>query len=139
MAFVSRNVGILAACLAAGRPTITTDLVHTTDIPRSIQNMGNPCATEAGEKARETPEPVSISIDILDEDHSLRLAMRRLAADNRLRATLGRNARELWEERFRVERMVSAYSHVIEAASAAPLPRTVDSSGVARSPRHRRD
>ena len=39
--------------------------------------------------------PCAVAIDILDEDHSLRLAMRRLGTDPALRATLGAAARAL--------------------------------------------
>jgi hypothetical protein len=54
-----------------------------------------------------------VSIDILDEDHSLKLAMRRLATDSRLRAMLGANAQALWARRFSLEGMVAAYLRVI--------------------------
>jgi hypothetical protein len=63
-----------------------------------------------------------VSIDILDEDHSLRLAMRRLATDARLRTALGQSARMLWMERFTLDRMASGYREAIEAACAAPFP-----------------
>jgi glycosyltransferase involved in cell wall biosynthesis len=109
-------------CLAAGRATIATDLVHTADMP-----MLDPRNWSAD------AEPIGVSIDILDEDHSLKLAMRRLAADAPMREMLGRNARRLWSERFRLEQMASRYRGVIDLAlSSAPL----HSSGVARLPRH---
>ena len=91
-------------CLAAGKPTISTDLVHTIDVPTLDPRDWS---TLAG------PKPVGVSIDILDEDHSLKLAIRRLAADERLRASLGANARTLWSEEFRLERMAAAYLEVI--------------------------
>jgi len=112
-------------CLAAGRPTIITDLIHTVDIPaldpRSWTLLHAP-SISADEIMPGPAEPACVSVDILDEDHSLVLAMRRLAADHRLRATLGQSARKLWLERFTLERMVSGYRDAIEAACAAPLP-----------------
>jgi hypothetical protein len=63
-----------------------------------------------------------VSIDILDEDHSLELAMLRLATDARLRAALGRAASALWARRFTLDRMVEEYGDALEAALAAPLP-----------------
>ena len=82
-------------CLAAGKPTISTDLVHTADVP--TLDPRNWSVLDARLKSRPTeqklpteelltePEPhaepigpVGVSIDILDEDHSLKLAMRRL-------------------------------------------------------------
>ncbi|MSO62577.1 MAG: glycosyltransferase [Acidobacteria bacterium] len=111
-------------CLASGRPTITTDLVHTVDIPALDPRTWT---------TRQPSEPVSVSIDILDEDHSLKLAMRRLATDHRLRAALGRSAHDLWERRFRIENMVSRYRDVIDAACAARPP---DAAARAHLPAH---
>ena len=100
-------------CLAAGRPTISTDLVHTVDIPtldpRNWSVLASPNAGTSKDKRdlESETKPVGVSIDILDEDHSLTLAMRRLATDEGLRARLGANARELWQRRFRLEAMAA--------------------------------
>jgi hypothetical protein len=126
-------------CLAAGRPTVITDLVHTVDIPaldpRTWTLLHAPQPRSVSEKHEHAPsiDPVCVSIDIVDEDHSLRLAMRRLATDARLRAALGRRARGLWMERFTLERMVIGYRHAIETACAVPLP---DTAVRARWPGH---
>ena len=62
----------LAALPAAGTPTVTIDLVHMADVP----------ALDPRTWLRRRPGlPCTVAIDILDEDHSLRLAMRRLATD----------------------------------------------------------
>ncbi len=100
-------------CLAAGRPTVTTDLVHTVNVPTLDARDGSLLGSG---------DPVGISVDILDEGHSLRLAMRTLAEDAELRHTLGTNARELWASRFRLEQMVESYRRVIDLAAAAPFP-----------------
>ena len=100
-------------CLAAGRPTVTTDLVHTVDIPAIDARDGSLLGSG---------DPVGASVDILDERHSLSLALRRLAQDSQLRETLGRNARELWNTRFRLEQMIESYRRVIDIAVSAPLP-----------------
>jgi glycosyltransferase involved in cell wall biosynthesis len=124
-------------CLAAGRPTIVTDLVHTVDVPAldprdwSVLHAPTVAADEAAWSS--TPEPACISIDILNENHSLRLAMRRLATDPRLRAALARGARNVWSERFTLERMVSGYLGAIERARTAPGP---DAEALARLPPH---
>jgi glycosyltransferase involved in cell wall biosynthesis len=103
-------------CLAAGRATISTDLVHTVDIPtldpRSWSLMGGEVSSH---------RPVGIGIDILDEDHSLKLALRRLATDDKLRSTLGLNARQLWAERFRLHQMAAGYERVIAHALRSPI------------------
>ena len=97
-------------CLAAGKPTISTDLVHTVDVP--TLDPRNWSVLHTGEDER----PIGVSIDILDEDHSLKAAMRRLAADATLRAALGANALELWRSRFTLDAMATGYQHAIEAA-----------------------
>ena len=67
--------------------------------------------------------PVCVAIDILDEDHSLRLAMRRLAADAALRDELGRAAREWWAREQSIEAMADDYERVMREAASRPDPR----------------
>jgi hypothetical protein len=75
------------------------------------------------------PRPVGVSIDVLDEDHSLKLAIRRLAADDGLRAALGAAAWALWADRFSLARMVDGYRRAIGLALDAPAAaRTVDAA-----------
>jgi glycosyltransferase involved in cell wall biosynthesis len=101
-------------CLAAGKPTISTDLVHTTDIP-ALDPRDWSVLRETGDD-----EPVGVSIDIVDEDHSLGIAVARLAADAALRRRLGAGARTLWQRRFRLDDMVHAYVSVIKETIAKP-------------------
>lgn len=113
-------------CLAAERPTVVTDLAHTSDVaaydPRSWTVMHAPAERqdEAGWPIRN--EPACVALDILDEEHSLRLAMQRLAVDGPLRARLGREAGALWSRRFTLDRMVAGYRNLIDAALATPPP-----------------
>jgi glycosyltransferase involved in cell wall biosynthesis len=51
-------------------------------------------------------DPVTVAIDILDEDHSLRLAMRRLATDPGLRKSLGHAGQLYWEREHSVRSML---------------------------------
>jgi glycosyltransferase involved in cell wall biosynthesis len=101
--------------LGAGRPTITIDLAHMADVPaldpRTWSVTGAPDSL-----------PITVSIDIVDEDHSLRLAMRRLATDSELRARLGRAAAAYWEREHSMPRMLEDYRRVLARASAAPPP-----------------
>ncbi len=102
-------------CLAAGRPSIVTELAHAADVPaldpRTWTALG---AT--------TSPPVSVAIDVLDEDHSLRLAMRRLAADPVLRDTLGAAARAYWARQHSQEGMFEDYRRILPLAAATPAP-----------------
>jgi glycosyltransferase involved in cell wall biosynthesis len=154
-------------CLAAGKPTISTDLVHTVDIPtldprnwsvlaglsavarqdrassgetrRSLGEGGKTSTTEDGHLKASTATseaaPVGVSIDILDEDHSLKLAIRRLAMDAKLRVMLGSNARGLWSERFRLESMVAGYHRVVAQLLQTPA---ADAAGLKMLPLHLR-
>jgi hypothetical protein len=154
-------------CLAAGKPTISTDLVHTVDIPtldprnwsvlaglsavarqdrassgetrRSLGKGGKASTTGDGELEASTATTeaaaVGVSIDILDEGHSLMLAIRRLATDEKLRVMLGSNARALWSERFRLEDMVAGYQRVVARLLQAP---PADANGLKTLPLHLR-
>ena len=97
--------------LAAGRPSIVMDLAQTVDVP-SIDPR-----TWAGSN-----EPVVVAVDILDEDHSLRLAMRRLAQDRALRQSLGDAARRHWLREHSPEAMLSDYERLIAETAARPTP-----------------
>jgi hypothetical protein len=172
--------------LAAGRPTVITDLAHLAHVPsldprtwriRSGSGMRNAGSAHLEERAgirdpgsgiRESgystlgmrgpgfgtrdsglgtrpphpdtitrgtpsdpasriPHPdtitaVTVAIDILDEDHSLRLAMRRLAIDAALRAELGAAGRRYWAEEHSMPRMVEDYRRALATAAARPSP-----------------
>lgn len=136
-------------CMAAGKPTIFTDLAHTVDVasldPRNWSVLaglkagtatdvaGNTSDT-SGDRRGEEARPVGVSIDILDEDHSLKLAIRRLAADGRLRAVLGANAQALWKRRFSLAGMVAGYLRVI----ARSLSGRASGPGIEALPSHLR-
>ena len=100
--------------LGAGVATVITDLVHLGDVP----------SVDPRTWGTNGLWPICVAIDILDEDHSLRLAMRRLATDADLRATLGRAGQEYWQREHSLERMVEDYERVIAAApEVRPTPR----------------
>ena len=132
--------------LAAARPTIVTDLVHLADVPSLDPRTWTVSAVSTTDDRRPTADDrrhtidgrtsdfgprtsdlgprhaIAVAIDILDEDHSLRLAMRRLAGDAALRAELGAAAREWWQREHAVEVMVGDYERAIAAAMARPDP-----------------
>ncbi|MBI3264467.1 MAG: glycosyltransferase family 4 protein, partial [Acidobacteria bacterium] len=128
-------------CLAAGKPTVVTDLVHTVDVaaldPRTwtVQDASagvppefsphdeidpNPASTNP-EPRIPNPGPVCVAIDILDEEHSLKVAMRRLATDARLRQQLGRAARAYWHRHHRIEHMARDYDRVFGRVARIPF------------------
>jgi len=103
--------------LAAGVATVITDLVHLGDVPSLDPRTW---------AARTAAAPVTIAIDILDEDHSLRLAMRRLATDPALREQLGRAGQAYWQREHTVVMMADDYERIIEQAIARPAGRPFD-------------
>jgi glycosyltransferase involved in cell wall biosynthesis len=101
-------------CLAAGRPSVVIDLAHTADVP----TLDPRTWTASGDGSA----PVSVAIDIVDEDHSLRLAMYRLARDAALRETLGHAAQAWWIREHSQQAMVEDYRRIIPLAAARPAP-----------------
>jgi glycosyltransferase involved in cell wall biosynthesis len=135
--------------LAAGRPTVILDLEHLSDVPSldprtwrlnpgTRARVPSPGFQVPNPKSRipspgsQVPNPksripghapVAVALDIMDEDHSLRLAMRRLAADAGLRATLGAAGRAWWQVEHSPAGMLEDYRAILAAAAAAPVPR----------------
>jgi hypothetical protein len=101
-------------CLAAGKPTVITDLSHLADVPALDPRTWLP------HQANGRP-PCTVAIDILDEDHSLRLTLRRLGADGELRASLGKAGGEYWSANHGHDAMTADYVHVMaDAMRQAP-------------------
>jgi glycosyltransferase involved in cell wall biosynthesis len=102
--------------LSAGLPTVIVDSVHHLDVvtldPRTWRCHGPTPDLDPNPE----PRAVAVGIDILDEDHSLRLAMRRLGSDIDLRARLGAAARAHWESNHSVAAMVAGYEQAIGRA-----------------------
>ena len=110
-------------CLAAGKPTIVTDLAQLAHIPAWDPRDWSVAGYAGGRDGEGNHvRPACIGIDILDEDHSLTLAVRRLVTDPELRNELGRGARVLWESSFTLDQMVAGYERVLEKASRVDAP-----------------
>jgi len=105
-------------CLAAARPTVISDLAHLADIPTLDPRSRRSSPASA--------EPVAIAIDLMDEDESLRLAMRALAGEPRLRASLARAGHAYWSAHHTLEVMTADYVRLIAAAAARPAPVVTD-------------
>jgi glycosyltransferase involved in cell wall biosynthesis len=119
--------------LAAGKPTVINDLAHLVDLPTldprtwAVQ-VASPAAADAGRIWRRE-EAIAVAVDILDEDHSLAIAMRRLALDPGLRADLGAAARRHWAAGHTLAHMADDYERAIHAAAAAPAQSWADRTG----------
>lgn len=103
-------------CLAAGVATVITQLSHLREVPWLDPRTWEPATGGAD------VQPVCVGIDILDEDHSLRLAMRRLARDPALRRSLGAAGFAWWHAHHSIERMIDDYRRVIALAIERPAP-----------------
>jgi glycosyltransferase involved in cell wall biosynthesis len=106
--------------LAAGRATVITDLAHQAHLPSldprtwELHAPARPGASKA--------DAIAVAVDLRDEEHSLRMAMHRLADDAALRDALGRAGRRHWEAEHTVDRMVDDYERVLARAAALPAP-----------------
>ena len=67
--------------------------------------------------------PIAVAIDPRDEEHSLALALRRLAADVELKSALGSAAFDWWEHHATLSDAVRAWQAVLEEAVALAPPR----------------
>jgi glycosyltransferase involved in cell wall biosynthesis len=111
-------------CLSAGRPTIITDLVQLANIPAyDPRNWTISGQSKTTDSLRRNVDPACVTIDILDEDHSLVLAIEKLATSEDMRNSLGINAKKLWKSQFTLKKMVSGYEQAINAAASNPDPR----------------
>jgi glycosyltransferase involved in cell wall biosynthesis len=114
--------------LSAGRPTVTLDLPQQTLLPALDPRTWQPYRS-GGDAA-----PVTVALDILDEAHSLRLALRRLSTDAPLRDRLGRAARDYWMREHTIDRMVADYERVMALAAASPMPAVTLPAGLRPDP-----
>jgi glycosyltransferase involved in cell wall biosynthesis len=108
--------------LASARPTIISDLAHLSHVPTLDPRTWRRHAPSADSSPEADARSAAIGIDLLDEDHSLRLAIARLATDSALREQLGRAGRAYWEQEHTVTHMVEDYLRAISLAVSQPLP-----------------
>jgi glycosyltransferase involved in cell wall biosynthesis len=100
--------------LAAGRPTVVIDLAQHAHVPAFDPQTWRP------RPGADDAEPVTVALDVADEEHSLGLAMVRLARDADLRARLGTAARGYWEREHTLARMTDDYESIIRRTLARP-------------------
>jgi glycosyltransferase involved in cell wall biosynthesis len=118
--------------LAAGRPTLVTDLAHQSDVPTLDPRTWT---VVHARPTRSDVAAVAISIDLADEDHSLTLALKRLTTDAALRQRLGADARRHWQAHHTVAAMADDYERAMSTAlghqaSHSGLPRHLRPDGL---------
>jgi hypothetical protein len=107
--------------MAGGKPTIVAETYSTADWPAL-----DPQTWRVRDQARTANDPVVVSVDPRDEEHSLVLALRRLATDARLRADLGRSARAWWAAHATIDHAVAGWLSVLNDAATLPVPARPD-------------
>jgi glycosyltransferase involved in cell wall biosynthesis len=102
-------------CVAAGKPTVVNDLVHTADVPTlDLRSMAV--------RAPAGADPIAIGIDMLDDLNMLRLALRHMADDAGLRQRIGQAARRYWEAEATVDAMTRDYEEALALVPELPDP-----------------
>ena len=105
--------------IAAGRPTLVTDLAQQGDVPTLDPRTWTVQHTQP---TLATLDPVAVAIEPLDEAHSLTVALKRLVADRALRDRLGAAARRYWLSGHTLGHMAAAYEAVLDEAARRPDP-----------------
>jgi hypothetical protein len=108
-------------CLAAARATVITDLAHLADIP-TVDLRNWPVHAPGADHVSFYQEPVAARVDLLDEDHALRSAMRTLATEVALRDTLARAGHAYWSAHHTMEATAANYLGLVSEAAARPAP-----------------
>jgi hypothetical protein len=105
------------AGMAAGKAVVVFETEHTAGWPALDPQTWQP-------RGWTRDRPIVVSVDPRDEEHSLSLALRRLATDALLRRDLGAAAHEWWRRYATVDHSIRAWRSILEeAASLAPPPR----------------
>jgi hypothetical protein len=105
------------AGMAAGRAVIVLETEITAGLPAIDPQTWQP-------RGWTGQPPIVVSIDPRDEEHSLALALRRLATDAQLRESLGAGAHEWWRQHATLDHAVQAWRSILaEAVTVTPPPR----------------
>ena len=114
--------------MAAGRPAIVLEVEATAGWPALDPQTWLP-------RGFSTDVPIAVSIDPRDEEHSLMLAIARLAADARLREALGIAGKTWWHAHATVAQASAAFERILREAvtlGAASPEHVADGSEHAR-------
>jgi hypothetical protein len=106
---------------AAGKAVVVAETESTAGWPALDPQTWQPRALATG--IAPPPTPMAISIDPRDEEHSLVVALTRLAGDGSLRSSLGDAARTWWAQHATVAHAIGAWHALLEEAVTLPVPR----------------
>jgi hypothetical protein len=106
---------VAIAAMACGKAVVVPETDVSADWPVLDPQTWHP-------RAFATDAPVGVSIDPRDEEHSLALAMRRLAADTALRIRLGEAGRAWWRAHATVARAAETWRSIVREAATLNRP-----------------
>jgi hypothetical protein len=104
------------AALAASRPLVIVESESSAGWPSLDPQTWQPRGFDTANA------PIAIAIDPRDEEHSLMLALRRLAADASVRRDLATAAHAWWSARATVDHAVAAWQSILQDAAAIAPP-----------------
>jgi hypothetical protein len=97
------------AAMGSAKPVVVLETEASADWPALDPQTWQP-------RGREVAAPVAVSVDLRDEEHSLGLAIRRLAADAALRGRLGEAGRLWWQNHATIDHAAEAWRGVLREA-----------------------
>jgi hypothetical protein len=103
------------AAMGSAKPVIVLETEASADWP-----MLDPQTWRA--RGGHSASAVGVSIDLRDEEHSLAVAIRRLASDAPLRSRLGEAGRTWWQDHASVDAAVKAWRQVLGEAASLDRP-----------------
>ncbi|MGH9255193.1 MAG: glycosyltransferase [Vicinamibacterales bacterium] len=108
---------LAVSAMAGGKPVVVLETEGSADWPVLDPQTWRPRGFAA-------TAPIGVSLDLRDEEHSLILAVRRLAADVELRRRLGAAGQAWWRAHATVDRAAEVWRRLLrEAAVLDPPPR----------------
>lgn len=112
------------AGMAAGKAVVAFETEATADWPALNPQTWRPrdAGGASGAGTLRPADPIIVSIDPRDEQHSLKLAMQRLSTDAALREQLGAAARAWWKTHATVDHAVRAWEAILAEARTLPPP-----------------
>jgi len=128
------STSVLTA-MAAAKAVVTTEMDATADWPAMDPQTWRPRGVAVSQP------PIVVTVDPLDEEHSLMLAVRRLASDGALREKLGAAAHAWWRQHATPPHAALAWNQILEeTVRLSPPPRpdswpkqfSEDGTGLAR-------
>jgi hypothetical protein len=107
------------AAMAVGKPVVVLETAGTADWPALDPQTWQP-------RGPGTEAPIVVSVDPLDEEHSLGLVLARLSADSSLRTRLGAAAKVWWKSHATPEHATAAWTAILnEYLQSPPVERTL--------------